>query len=252
MVNTGGRELAVSPTSAETLLLDFWSLCRVRPWHVLDELRPLEEKYADVLVTIGVHSPKFVHEAEHAAVLAAVERWAALHHPVLDDPDLETWKQYAVRAWPTLTVVDPEGYVVAQMSGEGTPTRSTRSSPSSSPSTPVAGRWVAATARTSRPLPPRDDLLFLPGKVSVLPDGTPPASDTAHHSIAHLAAGRRHPDRRIGSGARGLVDGDGESAELRAQRAAPPAPRTSPHGLATTSSWPTPNHAIRGARARHR
>jgi hypothetical protein len=27
---------------------------------------------------------------------------------------------YAVRAWPTLTVVDPDGYVAAQLSGEGT------------------------------------------------------------------------------------------------------------------------------------
>src|SRR6185369_11937880 len=82
------------------------------------ELRPLEQKYADVLVTVGVHSPKFEHEADPAAVAAAVERYD-VHHPVLDDPDLTTWKQYAVKAWPTLVVVDPEGYVVAQLSGEG-------------------------------------------------------------------------------------------------------------------------------------
>ncbi len=29
------------------------------------------------------------------------------------------WRQYAVRAWPTLVLVDPEGYVVAQAAGEG-------------------------------------------------------------------------------------------------------------------------------------
>ena len=34
-------------------------------------------------------------------------------HPVLDDPELETWQQYGVRAWPTLVVIDPDGYVVA-------------------------------------------------------------------------------------------------------------------------------------------
>ena len=78
----------------------------------------MEEKYADVLVTVGVHSPKFAHEADPAALAAAVERYG-VHHPVLDDPELTTWKQYAVRAWPTLVVVDPEGYVVAQLSGEG-------------------------------------------------------------------------------------------------------------------------------------
>lgn len=38
----------------------------------------------------------------------AVERYGVAH-PVLDDPELATWKQYAVRAWPTLVVIDPEG-----------------------------------------------------------------------------------------------------------------------------------------------
>ena len=38
---------------------------------------------------------------------------------MLDDPDLETWQQYGVRAWPTLVVIDPDGYVVAMASGEG-------------------------------------------------------------------------------------------------------------------------------------
>src|SRR6266567_714362 len=38
---------------------------------------------------------------------------------VLDDPDLDLWRQYAVRAWPTLVVIDPEGYVVTQAAGEG-------------------------------------------------------------------------------------------------------------------------------------
>jgi hypothetical protein len=38
---------------------------------------------------------------------------------VLDDPELETWQQYGVRAWPTLLVIDPDGYVVAMASGEG-------------------------------------------------------------------------------------------------------------------------------------
>ena len=42
-----------------------------------------------------------------------------MHHPVLDDPELITWQAYTARAWPTLVLVDPEGYVVAQYAGEG-------------------------------------------------------------------------------------------------------------------------------------
>ena len=30
-----------------------------------------------------------------------------------------TWDQYAAKAWPTLAVVDPTGYLVASMAGEG-------------------------------------------------------------------------------------------------------------------------------------
>ena len=117
-LNTGGRSYGLRDFRGKVLLLDFWTFCCVNCLHVLDELRPLEAEFADVLVTVGVHSPKFEHEADPAALAAAVERYA-VHHPVLDDPDLTTWQAYAVRAWPTLVVVDPEGYVVHVAAGEG-------------------------------------------------------------------------------------------------------------------------------------
>src|SRR5439155_23178476 len=117
-LNTGGRDLTLAGLRGRIVLLDFWTFCCVNCLHVLDELRPLAETYADVLVIIGVHSPKFAHERDPDALAAAVERYGVAH-PVLDDPDLLTWDQYAARAWPTLAVVDPEGYVVATMAGEG-------------------------------------------------------------------------------------------------------------------------------------
>jgi thiol-disulfide isomerase/thioredoxin len=117
-LNTGGKDLSLEGLRGKIVILDFWTFCCINCLHVLDELRELEEKYADVLVIIGVHSPKFVHEAELSAVAAAVERYEVAH-PVLNDPDMKAWQEYAVRAWPTLAVIDPEGYVVAQHSGEG-------------------------------------------------------------------------------------------------------------------------------------
>ncbi len=100
------------------VVLDFWTFCCINCLRVIEELRPLETRFGDRLVVIGVHSPKFPHEADHAAVARAVRRHR-IGHPVLDDPDLETWQQYGVRAWPTLVVIDPDGYVVALASGEG-------------------------------------------------------------------------------------------------------------------------------------
>lgn len=211
-LNTGGRDLSLADLRGKIVVVDFWTFCCVNCLHVLDELRPLEEKYADVLVTVGVHSPKFVHEAEHAAVVAAVERYG-VHHPVLDDPDLETWRQYAVRAWPTLSVVDPEGYVVAQLSGEGH-----AHALDTLLADLVAEHGAKGTLhRGDGPYvapAPRDDVLSFPSKVLVLEDGTLLVSDSAHHSLAHLDADGETLLRRIGDGTRGLLDGDAGSARF--------------------------------------
>jgi thiol-disulfide isomerase/thioredoxin len=211
-LNTGGRELALADLRGKIVLLDFWTFCCVNCLHVLDELRPLEEKYADVLVTIGVHSPKFMHEAEHAAVVAAVERYG-VHHPVLDDPDLSTWNQYAVRAWPTLTVVDPEGYVVAQMSGEGHAHALDTLLAELVAEHEAKGTLHRGDGPYVAP-EPRSDLLSFPGKVLVLPDSTLLVSDSAHHSLVHLQADGETLIRRIGSGARGLADGLANAARF--------------------------------------
>lgn len=116
--NVGDKDLSLKELRGKIVILDFWAFCCVNCLHVLDELRPLEAKYADVLVTVGVHSPKFDYEAETSAVAAAIERYD-IAHPVINDPELITWQAYTARAWPTLVVVDPEGYVVAHLTGEG-------------------------------------------------------------------------------------------------------------------------------------
>lgn len=116
-LNTSGP-LSLRELRGQFVLLDFWTFCCINCLHVLDELRPVEQKFADELVTVGVHSPKFVHEADPDALAAAVERYGVAH-PVLDDPELITWQHYTARAWPTLVLVDPEGYVVAHWAGEG-------------------------------------------------------------------------------------------------------------------------------------
>ena len=116
--NIGDQDLSLKDLRGKIVILDFWAFCCVNCLHVLDELRPLEAKYSDVLVTVGVHSPKFDYEAETSAVAAAIERYD-IAHPVLNDPELITWQAYTARAWPTLVIVDPEGYVVAHLTGEG-------------------------------------------------------------------------------------------------------------------------------------
>ncbi len=244
-LNTGGTELSLAGLRGRIVLLDFWTFCCVNCLHVLDELRPLEEKYADVLVTVGVHSPKFVHESEHGAVVAAVERYG-VHHPVLDDPDLTTWKQYAVRAWPTLTVVDPEGYVVAQLSGEGHAHALDTLLADLVAEHESKGTLHRGDGPYVAPAP-REGVLSFPGKVLVLDDGTLLVSDTAHHSLAHLDADGGTLLRRIGDGTRGLRDGD--AAETRFSE--PNGLALLPPDVAAAVGYDvvvadTVNHAVRG------
>jgi thiol-disulfide isomerase/thioredoxin len=211
-INTGDKQINLGDLRGKITLLDFWTFCCANCLHVLDELRPLEAKYADVLVVIGVHSPKFVHEAEHSAVLAAVERYE-VHHPVLDDPDLTTWKSYAVRAWPTLAVVDPEGYVVAQYSGEGhahaldvliaelIDEHETKGTLSRGDSIYV-------------PMPPADTVLRFPGKAQVLADGAVIVSDTTNHRLVMFEADGETVRIVIGEGQRGFRDGTSDTARF--------------------------------------
>ena len=77
----------------------------------------MEEKYADELVVIGVHSAKFPNEKYADNVLLAAQRYE-LKHPIVNDAEFEVWRQYACRAWPTLMFIDPEGKVIGKHEGE--------------------------------------------------------------------------------------------------------------------------------------
>ena len=204
-IGTGGRELRLADFRGRILILDFWTFCCVNCLHVLDELRPLEARFAEVLDVVGVHSPKFAHEADHDALLAAVERYE-VHHPVLDDPDLTTWSQYAVRAWPTLCVVDPEGYLVHVASGEGHGEGLARLVEQLVTEHEAKGTLRRRGAAYVPPPAPKTELRF-PGKVALLPDGTLLVTDTAHHSVVQMAADGETVLRRYGTGERGRVDG---------------------------------------------
>ena len=246
-LNTGGRELSLADLRGRIVLLDFWTFCCINCLHVLDELRPIEEKYADSLVVVGVHSPKFEHEKEPGAVTAAVERYGVAH-PVLDDPELVTWQQYAARAWPTLAVVDPEGYVVASMAGEGHADGLDRLL-AELVATHTADGTLIRGAGPYVPPPPEPTVLRYPGKAVRLPGGTLLVSDSARHQLVELTDDGRRVLRRIGTGSRGATDGPAE----RASFAEPQGLLVLPAEVAERVGYQivvadTVNHLLRGVR----
>ncbi|MGZ0232420.1 NHL domain-containing thioredoxin family protein [Streptomyces sp. CPS1] len=236
-LNTGDRRYTLADLRGRIVVLDFWTFCCINCLHVLDELRELEERHRDTVVVIGVHSPKFAHEADHRAVADAVERYGVAH-PVLDDPRLATWKQYAVRAWPTLVVIDPEGYVVAQHAGEGHVHAIERLVTELEAEHGAKGTLRRGDGPYVPPEPEPTTLRF-PGKALLLPSGGFLVSDTTRHQLVELAADGETVLRRFGSGARGLADGGPRQAAFN-----------EPQGLAllddgSVAVADTVNHALR-------
>lgn len=236
-LNTGDQQYTLADLRGRIVILDFWTFCCVNCLHVLDELRELEEKHRDTVVIIGVHSPKFVHEAEHQAVVDAVERYE-VHHPVLDDPELATWKQYAVRAWPTLVVIDPEGYVVAQHAGEGHAHAIEKLVDELESEHAAKGTLRRGDGPYVAPEPVATHLRF-PGKALLLPDGGFLVSDTTRHRLVELDADGETVRRHFGTGERGLSDGGPDEARF-----------SEPQGLAVLPDGrvavaDTVNHALR-------
>lgn len=112
------RPLSLKELRGRIVLLDFWTYCCINCLHILPDLKYLEQKYKQSLTVIGIHSAKFDGEKEIENIRQAILRYN-IEHPVLVDNSLRVWQQYAVRAWPTIAVIDPEGYYLGSVSGEG-------------------------------------------------------------------------------------------------------------------------------------
>lgn len=104
--------------SGKIVLLDFFTYCCMNCLNVLSELKALEKEFSDELLVIGIHSGKHLHEKEDVSLLDAMKRYK-IEHCVINDADLRLWDGYGIKAWPTLVLIDPQGYVAAQYQGEG-------------------------------------------------------------------------------------------------------------------------------------
>ena len=122
---TGGRgwlntdkPLSLAALKGKVVLLDFWTYGCINCIHIIPDLKKLEHKYANQLVVIGVHSAKFENEKDTENIRRIILRYE-LEHPVYNDAEFKVWQNYAVRAWPTQYLIDPAGYIIGRVEGEG-------------------------------------------------------------------------------------------------------------------------------------
>ncbi|HYH82972.1 MAG TPA: redoxin domain-containing protein [Longimicrobium sp.] len=242
-INTGGRQLTLADFRGRILLLDFWTYGCINCIHMIPELAELERRFGGEVVVAGVHSGKFTNERVTANIARACER-LGVHHPVLNDRQFRTWREYAVGAWPTLAIVSPEGYVLGMQAGEVTAEQLT----------PVIAGWIQALKAAGKmtpgaPVPyaaqtqpPEPGELRFPSGV-IAPDAERLfVADTGHHRVIEIALDDDGVTGRVlrgfGSGRPGWMDGPSHAAAFRA-----------PHGLALADEVlyvaDTENHLVR-------
>lgn len=102
----------------KVVLLVFFNASVVHGHQLMEELKPLLNRYHDGVAVIGIHTPKYAHETQDSAVLKAINRMH-LRFPVANDREFVAWRRFAIGAWPTTVLIDCEGRLVASMPGCG-------------------------------------------------------------------------------------------------------------------------------------
>ena len=231
------KPLSLKELEGRMVILDFWSYCCINCMHVLPALKMVEAAYPDEVVVIGVHSPKFSAEQRSGNLRAAMARYGVTH-PVVNDVNFTLWREYAVRAWPTLVFIGPEGHVMGQLAGEPDPERLLMAV------SELVERWDTQGVLTPRhletqPLDTPTGRFAFPGKLKPLPGAAKlwGLADAGHHQIVVLDDSGAE-QTRCGNEMAGFSDGPSEQARFR-----------SPQGLAATRTAifvaDTGNHAIR-------
>jgi DNA-binding beta-propeller fold protein YncE len=205
-------------------------------------LRLLREKFPNELVIISIHSAKFPAEGLTNNIRAAIMRHG-LDHPVVNDVNFQVWQSYAVKAWPTIVVIDPQGKIVHTQSGEIL-------AEEFAPQIEILINEFEAKGlldrtlldllaeRMQEPLRPLD----YPAKVLLTNKRLLYIADTGHHRILEVQLSedglKGEIVRVFGSGQPGLQDGPATTAAFH-----------SPHGLALSGDTlyvaDTENHAVR-------
>lgn len=216
-VNTE-KEYSLNDFLGKIVLLDFWTFGCINCQHIVPDLQRLEEEYPDELVVIGVHSGKFKHEQDTLKIREAILK-LGIRHPVINDADYTLWNAYAVRAWPTIVLIAPDGKIVGQHAGEGV------YQVAQPYIEQLKEKYADSLRRETFPFQyiqpePQDSLLSFPSKLIAGDNNTVWCSDSGNNRVIQLSAEGKILSQ-IGGKEQGFKGGSFETCNF-----------CEPHGLA--------------------
>ncbi len=180
--------------------------------HALAQLRELETAFPNELSIVSVHSPKFLREQFTESVRDAVLRYG-IEHPVVNDRSMRIWREYAVRAWPTLMFIDPQNRVIARHEGEINPQAAKQLIQEMIQEFDTAGLLDHRPLRFARETAP-EALIAFPGKIAVdAPANRLVVSDSGHHRLLEMDLDG-NIRQVIGTGEAGKADGSITQAQF--------------------------------------
>ena len=198
-------------------------------------MRELESQFPDQVIVIGVHSAKYTTEGRDIHLEHAVRR-LHIDHPVVNDHEMRVWNEYAVRAWPTLMFIGPDGRVIGKHEGEFDPDPMVAAISQMIDEASQVGDMEQTPFDLSDEMSSAGGDLSYPTAIRAIEERLFIA-DTGNHRIV-VADHDGSITRSFGSGDPAFRDGSADSAGFRA-----------PHGLhvdeETIYVADTENHAIR-------
>ncbi|MDQ1365719.1 MAG: hypothetical protein QOJ52_927 [Acidimicrobiaceae bacterium] len=111
--------LTPASLAGKVVLYDFWTYSCVNCVRTIPYVRAWYERYRNEgLVVIGIHSPEFDFEKNHANVTRAVKD-LGVTWPVAFDDKMVVWDAFQNNSWPADYIADGTGHVRYNHIGEG-------------------------------------------------------------------------------------------------------------------------------------
>ncbi|MDE2213195.1 MAG: redoxin domain-containing protein [Patescibacteria group bacterium] len=119
-LNTDGMPITLSQyRGKDVVLVDFWTYSCINCLRTIPYLNAWYQKYKNEgLVIIGVETPEFAFEHLTSNVENAIAQ-LGIQYPVVQDNEYATWSAFGNEYWPNEYLIDIDGYIVHQQSGEG-------------------------------------------------------------------------------------------------------------------------------------